>query len=88
MVPGHRNPRGVVPEGRGDDGRGQARRACVHRIPEITLAEDLVEQPIERLKEIRRRADVMEIFPNPPALLRLATAVVIEADDEWQVTRR
>lgn len=39
--------------------------------------------PIERLnKEIKRRADVVEIFPNPAAFLRLATAVVIEAHDE------
>ncbi|CAG7581842.1 IS256-like element ISRo1 family transposase [Rhodococcus opacus] len=45
--------------------------------------------PIERLnKEIKRRADVVEIFPNPASFLRLATAVVIEAHDEWQVTRR
>jgi putative transposase len=45
--------------------------------------------PIERLnKEIKRRADVVEIFPNPAAFLRLATAVVIEAHVEWQVTRR
>lgn len=44
---------------------------------------------IERLnKEIKRRADVVEIFPNPAAFLRLATAMVIEAHDEWQVTRR
>ncbi|QTI71012.1 IS256 family transposase [Gordonia polyisoprenivorans] len=45
--------------------------------------------PIERSsKEIERRADVVDIFPNPAAFLRLATAVVIEAHDEWQVTRR
>lgn len=44
---------------------------------------------IERLnKEIKRRADDVEIFPNPAAFLHLATAVVIEAHDEWQVTRR
>ena len=44
---------------------------------------------IERLnKEIKRRADVVEIFPNPAAFLRLATAVVIEGHDEWRVTRR
>jgi transposase-like protein len=30
-------------------------------------------------KEIKRRADVVEIFPNPAAFPRLATAVVIEA---------
>lgn len=45
--------------------------------------------PIERLnKEIKRRADVVEIFPNPEAFLRLATSVVIDQHDEWQVGRR
>ncbi len=39
-------------------------------------------------KEIKLRADVVEIFPNPASFLRLATAVVIEQHDEWQVTRR
>jgi len=31
---------------------------------------------------------VVEIFPNPAAFLRLATTVVIESHDEWQLTRR
>ena len=45
--------------------------------------------PIERLnKEIKRRADVVEIFPNPASFLRLATSVVIDQHDEWQVGRR
>ncbi len=33
-------------------------------------------------------ADVGEISPNPTAFLPLATVVVIDAHDEWQVTRR
>ena len=45
--------------------------------------------PIERLnKEVKRRSDVVEIFPNPASFVRLGTAVVIEAHDEWQVGRR
>lgn len=44
---------------------------------------------LERLnREIKRRTRVASIFPNENSLLRLATAVLMEIDDEWQSEKR
>jgi putative transposase len=45
--------------------------------------------PIERLnKEVKRRADVVGIFPNEASIMRLIGAVQFEANDEWQTSSR
>ena len=59
----------------------QARRKARTGIPDTN--------PLERLnKEVKRRAGVVGIFPNEGSIIRLIGAVLLEANDEWQLQHR
>ena len=58
-------------------------------MPAGPLASDLVHQPLEQAnEEIKHYTDVVGVFTNPEALLRLAGAVLVGQHDKWAVTDR
>ena len=59
------------------------------RFPAQHRAQLCSTNPLERInREIKRRSDVVGIFPNEAAVIRLIGALLLEQNDEWATTRR
>lgn len=60
-----------------------------HALPPSMPHQTALDHPIERLnKEVRRRADVVEIFPDEASIMRLISAVLFKPNDEWRTASR
>ena len=70
-------------------GRGRGRARANMAFPREHWCKLRSTNPLERVnREIGRRSDVVGIYPNDAALIRLAGALLIEQNDEWLVNRR
>ncbi len=69
---------------------GAEHDVLAHRaFPSAHWAQIASTNPLERLNaEIKRRTNVVGIFPNEAAIVRLVGAILLEQNDEWSVQRR
>ena len=88
MAPRRRPTPSQGAEARRAHGRGRAGRPRLHDLPLQHRAKLHSTNPLERLNgEIKRRTEVVGIFPNEAAITRLVGAILLEQNDEWAVQR-
>ena len=79
-----RHARPPVSQGQRDAAGSEGRPDRIRRLPGPHWKKIQSTNPLERInREIKRRTDVVQVFPNDDALLRLTTAVLFEMHDEW-----
>ena len=88
MAQGRRPAAAQAAQARRLAGRGRDRRAGLHDLPAAHRTKLHSTNPLERLNgEIKRRTEVVGIFPNEAAIIRLVGAILLEQNDEWAVQR-
>ena len=79
-----------VPQAGRSHGRSRARRPRLHELPQGAPPEIALHKTRSNGShaEVKRRTNVVGIFPNEAAITRLVGAILLEQNDEWAVSRR